>query len=277
MNCIVVPIYKDFENLTKVELTSLIQLYKVLGKHQIFFIGPQDFDWTKFLSHAKKRNFFPKVKEFDKFYFESIDGYNRLMISLDFLKKFKEFEYILIHQLDAYVFKDELEYWCNKGYDYIGAPWFEGWHGANQFSNMIGVGNGGFSLRNIQASRSILKARSRIRSLNKIWNTVYLYKIISLNHILLSFKSFFKIKNTYNLDTILVDSDLNEDYCWTQIYGSFFSNYNVAPIEEAIKFSFDVNPSLLFKLNNNSLPFGCHAWERYEPDFWKPFIESSNH
>ena len=30
---------------------------------------------------------------------------------------------MLIYQLDAYVFKDELLNWANKGYDYIGAPW----------------------------------------------------------------------------------------------------------------------------------------------------------
>lgn len=70
-----------------------------------------------------------------------------------------------------------------------------------------------------------------------------------------------------------MNSTENEDYYWTQILGKFFNNYKVAPIEKAIKFSFDVNPSLLFDMNNNELPFGCHAWGRYEPEFWSKYIK----
>ena len=30
---------------------------------------------------------------------------------------------MLIYQLDAFVFQDDLAYWCQQNYDYIGAPW----------------------------------------------------------------------------------------------------------------------------------------------------------
>jgi len=44
------------------------------------------------------------------------------MMSPAFYDAFKAFDYILIYQLDAFVFRDELEYFCSLGYDYIGAP-----------------------------------------------------------------------------------------------------------------------------------------------------------
>ena len=56
---------------------------------------------------------------------------------------------MLIYQLDACVFRDELKYWCEKKYDYIGAPIFWAYN-SNKFSNKVaGIGNGGFSLRKI--------------------------------------------------------------------------------------------------------------------------------
>ena len=48
-----------------------------------------------------------------------------LMLSPFFYESFLDFKYVLIHQLDVFIFKDELNYWCNQNYDYIGAPWFK--------------------------------------------------------------------------------------------------------------------------------------------------------
>lgn len=56
---------------------------------------------------------------------------------------------------------------------------------------------------------------------------------------------------------------------------SFFirNDFNIAPVEIALKFSFETTPKQLYKRNNEQLPFGCHAWEKYDPEFWKPFIQ----
>ncbi len=43
------------------------------------------------------------------------------MMDNTFYKQFLNYEYILIYQLDAFVFKDELNY-CSQGIDYVGAP-----------------------------------------------------------------------------------------------------------------------------------------------------------
>ena len=65
---------------------------------------------------------------------------------------------------------------------------------------------------------------------------------------------------------------INEDYQIHQL-SKLYSWYKIAPVKEAIKFSFDVNPSVLYKMNDSKLPFGCHSWNRYEKDFWEKFIK----
>ena len=42
---------------------------------------------------------------------------------------------------------------------------------------------------------------------------------------------------------------------------------------DAIPFAFEAKPKYLYKINQNKLPMGCHAWYRYNLEFWRPFIE----
>ena len=48
--------------------------------------------------------------------------------------------------------------------------------------------------------------------------------------------------------------------------------FSIAPFETALKFSFEVAPRQCFEMNNQSLPFGCHAWARYDRSFWEPYL-----
>ena len=46
------------------------------------------------------------------------------------------------------------------------------------------------------------------------------------------------------------------------------------PFDVALKFAFEVNPSYLYDINNEKLPFGCHAFEKYEYNtFWQKHIK----
>ena len=49
--------------------------------------------------------------------------------------------------------------------------------------------------------------------------------------------------------------------------------FKIPSPKDAINFSFESNPELLYKMNNECLPFGCHAWEKYGKHFWKQFIK----
>lgn len=69
-------------------------------------------------------------------------------------KAFAKYEYMLIAQLDAVCFRDDLDEWCGKDYDYVGAPWCHLCKHVcrtDQYrSEEKLVGNGGLSLRKIQ-------------------------------------------------------------------------------------------------------------------------------
>ena len=48
---------------------------------------------------------------------------------------------------------------------------------------------------------------------------------------------------------------------------------NIPPSHIALNFAFEKYPSDLYKMNNEKLPFGCHAFMKYEYDsFWSNFI-----
>lgn len=270
--CIVVPVYKDFKDLTANELLSLEQLYQVLYKHDIYFAGPSSLQWHSYTKHATSYPVIIAIKKFDPSFFDGIPGYNQLLLSKEFYNSFRQYDYMLIYQPDAFVFRDELEYWCNKGYDYIGAPWFEGFDKPQNEKKIIGMGNGGFSLRNVSTFLRLLRRINTLKKLRQFWYRSYFQAIIRFEWLIVHSNNF-KIKSLQSLPVIFFGSLMNEDYFWTHIPANLFRDYKVAPSGIAIKFSFEVNPSLLFKMNNEQLPFGCHAWERYDPIFWKQFIE----
>lgn len=286
LNCITVPVYKPYENLSDNEKASLTQLGKVLGGHPISLFGGKYQPFEKYINHllgCGARSVW--IEKFDDNFLASITGYNSLLMSLKFYKRYKQFNYILIYQLDAWVFRDELDYWCDKGYDYIGAPWFEGLHKPTGFK-IIGVGNGGLSLRRVSAHLKLLRQVNTIIALEK-------YRLFNLKGVLPRITQLVKdVCAAWKMKSVNFNPEIFEDmfFCvyakeklenfTTEnplirfIYKKFLNyDFRIASIEDSIKFSFEVNPGLLYSMNENQLPFGCHAWEKYEPVFWKRFIQ----
>lgn len=262
--CIIVPVYKQFMFLDDMELISLMQLYNILGKHPVYFIGPASLEYKKFINHALEYSVAAKYKEFEDVFFKGIEGYNKLLLSKNFYSTFGEYEYMLIYQPDAFVFRDELDYWCSKGYDYIGAPWFVGLDSPKTPFKFLGVGNGGFSLRKI-SSHYTISASYPFKTILKILKN---FSTISLTG--------FIIRNSYLKKYYWwwIKTTRQEDMFWGIVAKHYYKNFIVPTAEEALLFSFEVRPELMFELNNNHLPFGCHAWVKYNPEFWQPFIES---
>jgi Protein of unknown function (DUF5672) len=265
---IVIPIYKATPS--ESEIASLRQAVSILSAYQVLFICAEQFNPEVYIqilelskAHTSNYNFI----RFDDRYFSSIAGYNRLLISYSFYRKFKAYDYILIYQLDAWVFRDELEYWCSQGYDYIGAPWFEGYHNAVSDSNFLGVGNGGFSLRKVSSCLKVLK------SFRYLVSPTVLFRHLKNNINYINLKAFLqKLTVTNNTFYRFNDFKENEDVFWSQIVPKRFKWYELPGLDVAMKFSMEVNARTLYAANNNVLPFGCHRWEKYDPEFWKPFI-----
>jgi hypothetical protein len=251
---IVIPIYKN--DIDLYEQKSLKQCCDVLSSYPLVFVKPQSLNIT----NLKKD--YPQIAEenFADSYFENIVGYNRLMMSPEFYDRFSDCQYILIYQLDAFVFRDELKQWCDKDYDYLGAPWllkpkYYALHmrlflkikaigyriQGRPFRKLIvgdKIGNGGFSLRKV------------------------------FSHYEVTVKK--KDKIDYFLKQSEVYSEFNEDVFW----GTQNPEFIYPTLNEALTFSIDEYPELCFQMNHNKIPFGCHGWSKsLRNDFWKDKIE----
>lgn len=229
---VVIPVYQP--TLSETEQISLRQCNRVLGNYPIVIIAPENLN-TDFLA-AYLDSY--TVITFPASYFNSTKTYNHLLVSELFYQKFISFEYILIYQLDAYVFADQLADWCNKGYDYIGAPKLKLEHvkgGRNLCSEPILL-NGGLSLRNV---KSLLR-----------YIRIY----------------------GYFFNSWLANEDAMFSFAQRRAY-PFRWLLKLPSWQEALAFSVEKNPQTGLTLLSGKLPFGCHAWEKYNPNFWRTYIK----
>lgn len=260
---IVIPIYKRTPDLS--ELASFRQVLRVLHQHDIALVTYRELDISVYLNEAQSFEKVLKIEYFDSSYFASVAGYNRLCLDASFYHRFLPYEYMLIYQLDAWVFRDELEYWCNQGCDYIGAPWFTEWGQYEDGETLWRVGNGGFSLRKIRFLYKLLSYKWPI--------SCYL----DFKHgITVFFKSLLKSMGYHNTIKWLINTGMNEDDLITllsEMPTKRVLSPQVPNTEIAAKFSFEKSPSYLYKLCGNRLPFGCHAFLKYEYEcFWREHI-----
>lgn len=277
--CVVIPVYKNFNKLSSDELVSWDQCLKVLYVHTICLIYPNTLNVADYEEEFKAKEVKYQLQSFEARYFAGVDGYNQLMLSKSFFEKFTAYDYMLTYQLDAYVFKDELAYWCATGYSYVGAPWFEGFGAAHNDSPLWKVGNGGFSLRNIAHSLQVLNTYSSIWTPPKVVKWYFRHgRLQGLKNSPKIIKTLLLGNNTHSSfnDFHLLREKYQEDYFWGIVCSEKFDWYKVPVAEQALRFSFEVLPRRLYKLNGNQLPMGCHAWDKYDTDFWRQFIPASS-
>jgi hypothetical protein len=249
---ITIPLYQT--KLRDFEIASLKQCLDVLGDFPISFVVPKNLDVTSFIETYKLENC--TFETFEDTFFTSVLGYNRLMLSERFYTRFSAYKYLLIYQLDAYVFKNELLDWCNKDYDYIGAPWiasqpnfikkieklFHSKKKKERSKIFFKVGNGGLSLRNVEKHAKVaFEMKSEIAQM---------------------------------LSSNKDDFTVMEDVFWSIKAPKEYPDFNIPFYKEALGFAIDRKPELALKLNNNQLPFGCHGFEKTKvKDFWKTKIK----
>jgi hypothetical protein len=212
------------------------------------------------------------ILRFDNKYFENVSGYNNLLLSAEFYEHFQEYEYILIAQLDSLVLSDQLEMWCEKGWDYIGAPWMRN-YGYQDTSEFLTVGNGGFSLRNVSAAVEVLKSRVEgelwdlPKKDKKLWGRKSPKRFHPINIVK-------AICKKYSIDEFLkLYYRGNEDVFWGKYASLVKSEFHIPAPMEALQFAFEKNPTESLKLNNGKLPFGCHAWAKYDRGFWETHLK----
>lgn len=259
---VVIPIYQS--NPPQEEIASFRQCLNVLNAHDIVIVTYDSLDcsiYDKIAIECSKNIFYTF---FDMSFFNGIMGYNRLCLNSDFYKRFQQYEYMLIYQLDAWVFKDELALWCSKGYDYIGAPWFRHFGRYEDGNKFMAVGNGGFSLRRIEKMICILTSHKPLYrkyplKINSVWRMIHAF--------------FFHLGFHNNIRNTLHNNKMYEDILLCIEFDKTRMKLKKPDLEEASKFAFEKSPSYLFEITKHKLPFGCHAFMKNDFEtFWKEYI-----
>lgn len=277
---VIIPVYNPHPEIT--EKASFRQTLRVLHKFDTCIVTHARCSLSTYQSIAEKENRTFDIQLFESKYFESVSGYNDLCMSIEFYKRFDDYRYMLICQLDAWVFSDQLDYWCDKGFDYIGAPIYYP-HNDKQFTNILfGVGNGGFSLRKISHCQKIISRSHRLPLLKPSELVrIYWYQGCYFDYFKKSPLRWLRIIPTVIIKCFgitnnihyYIQKHLNEDLIFGQWSCRSWGCHSHIPDEyEASHFAFEVHPSMLFK-KNGRLPFGCHAFMKWEYDsFWKQHI-----
>lgn len=282
MSCvIVIPIYKDVP--AQGERASIRQTFRVLGRHDIFFVTHVGCRLDAYREIVESEQGEMRTEFFDKGYFDSVAHYSDLCFSEEFYLRFREYEYMLICQTDAWVFRDELDYWCRQGYDYIGAPIYFPYNKQKFTRIFYGVGNGGFSLRRIEHCLRIIRADqhkiflkpgilAKIYWYGFLYNEDYKRSVIKRLGLLPLFIA--KVLGFRNSIAQFRKTGCEEDAILSFWAHNAWGVVCRVPNElEAACFSMEVNPEYLYNKTGRQLPFGCHAFEKWEYEsFWKKHI-----
>ena len=177
------------------------------------------------------------TQSFNDKYFETIAGYNQLLTSPHFYGAFFKYEFVLIYQLDALVFSDKLKEWCGRNFDFVGAPKIP--TSSPFFATKKPLLNGGLSLRKVRSCYRLTRIHNKIFGQ---WpgNEDMLFSMCAFR--LVPFRFLMTLPH------------------WTQ----------------ALHFAFEQDLEESFKFTNYQLPFGGHAWGKYDQNFWKKNIEFLN-
>lgn len=244
---------------TPVEAASFTQAVRVLRDHPLRLVCPESMPIDVYLQLCDENGVSLTVERFADAFFTSVASYNRLMLSREFYERFLDVAYILLYQLDAWVFTDELSAWCAKGYNYVGAPWFSDSGVMLPYS-----GNGGFCLRSPQACRNLLSGPIIER-----WDYNFFFQ--RWPTVRESYRHFRDMAHFRRVPRQYVQRYIyNEDVLFAKGL-QLTTQGGIAPPHEAMRFAFERFPEKLYA-QTGRLPFGCHAFARYNPEFWKPWI-----
>jgi hypothetical protein len=268
---IVVPMSMRSQ-LSAEEQISLNHLLRHLGRYDKFLIAPPGveygFDTADFA-----------IKRVSKKFFGSMRAYSRMLYWPGFYRQFEDYEYILIYHLDALVFRDELLDWCATGVDYIGAPFMP-------CPDSPGVpepkvGNGGFSLMKIESTLKVLHERYRQTPV-RYWQDQLADVINFVQKVLRRPRRLTPawLRNSMTqpiraklqqMDEIEVTA-VNNDLFWSYHAQEYVPEFKIPDWKTGLRFAFEVCPRHCFELNQGKLPFGCHAWPKYDRSFWEPYL-----
>ena len=261
---IVVPTQKHYlNNLECKVMNRIINLYS--NKYDLYLIIPDD-------SPLHYENYGFQNIYLNKKNFLNIHSYNRLLLNYNFYKLFDNYDYILIHQLDAIILKDQLEHWCSKKYSYIGGPSYHKSLFKKKPITPKFFCNGGLSLRNINDFLKVLESKKIFFNkcdkyiLREFFKTSYFIKYIKL------FYNYYKFYNSFDVENFMNNFFLNEDVFWTIFAKLFYANFNL-PLNVMDCANFSLSEGYQFYREKfNIQPFGIHGYKKENSDFFDALL-----
>ena len=231
---VVVPAYKEIPSLE--ERYALLQLRRLAIKN-VTLVCPVTLDVSNY------QILFPEIAiaRFDSIHFHDLHHYNRLVSSAFFYQHFaNDYQWLLMHQLDAFLLDNRIDYFCGLGYDYYGAPWRDGIDSPlflfnrrllKRWGSRFYVGNGGFSLRHIHNTINLLERKH------------------------------------HHISHCLFLEDLFFGY-----WGTHDSHFQACPAGIAASFSLETNPRYwMTKLSEP--PMGLHAPFKWDAEFYLELLQ----
>ena len=250
---VVTPIYQA--SISNMEEKGILNNMNVLSNYHHIIIKPAGLDISQITAKLPKHEVIEVSDEWlgSK---NGITGYNKMMLSKDFYNLFSDSEYILICHLDAWIFRDELQKWCEKNYDCVAPTWIRRDIYDSPFIKPFTLINKLYTSKDDKITKAdiynkIGNGGLSLRKVNSFINACELYqdKISEFT------------QNRHHL--------YNEDVFWAIIPQEFL----YPTTDEAMDFGFDTNPKYCLRMKQGKLPFGCHSWTKprfYK--FWKDYI-----
>lgn len=244
---VAVPLHRP--RLDADEDVSVRHLRAHLGRYDTFVVAREGLDVPLDLP----------VKHFP---FSTHREYCDLLLTAAFYEAFSGYDFVLVHQLDCLVLSDELESWCERGFDYVGAPWMR--RGPDGRPAFAGVGNGGFSLRRIETFLRVLELAGRPLERTRLAAThaaaVARRFAVRLPRVRAATRAALAARYRY------------EDKFWSDEAPRILPGYRIPPPEVAVAFAFEREPRFCLERNGGRLPFGAHNWPLYDRAFWEPYL-----
>ena len=255
-------------DLTEEEEVSMRQLLHHLGAYDKFLLAPEG---TKFDFEGFQTRWYPLR------FFGSGAAHGKLLGTREFYRGFLDYEYVFFYHLDSLAFADRLEEWCDKGIDYIGPPWIK--CDDSPWVDRPRVGNGGFTLLRVESALKAITNRY-LKQPPYFWYDLFNAhappSLVSLVGWLE--KTFPKIRLFQRLmeEKHAMDNphkfNRNNDIFWSDMAVRYLPEFRVGTLEEGLSFAFEVSPKTCLEMNGGKMPFGCHAWGRYDRAFWEPHL-----
>jgi hypothetical protein len=266
---IMVPV-SDRHTLTADERVSLQHLFRHLGPYDKYLIAPRG---SRIAIDGFRVLYFPKK------FFGSLATHNRLVFAPRFYHAFADYEFMLTYHFDCLVFSDQLLQWCDAGVDFIGPPWLK--CEDSPWVDRPRVGNGGFSLLRIERALQVLYKRYEEKP-DIYWielfmqNGQYFRPIMNLLSKVATYWPHSRLLNRLLLEWDASENPAaygrNNDVFWSDHAVRYVPEFKVATLEQGLRFGFEAAPRQCFELAGRKLPFGCHAWARYDRKFWEPYL-----